>query len=159
MSDEHFLNNWKFAVDSEGVIRDQTDTKYGNNTGSRASDKAWEQAKAAANADTPEDKEAYLDRAYNDPDFEDVREKMREIAPNVDPEDADLICTSYRVFNSEFDALKAAMAGAESDRPRQEKLAALRERLKSEDEMTGGRWTTRRQELILKIAQLHGGGR
>jgi hypothetical protein len=90
-----------------------------------------------------------------------IQAEMRNLiaAGLVSPEDAEQIASNPKRFNEEYDALRNRMVGAEVDRPRTDAIAALRQQLRVEDELTGGRRTTRRAELEMRILSLHGPGR
>jgi hypothetical protein len=119
-----------------------------------------ERGKALADEATPT--EADMDRVMElrdtDSEFEAVQARMRELSADLDPAVRSRIDRDPRVFLEEYQAIKTAMADDDTDRGRLDKLAALRAQLKEEDEATGCRQTTRRWELVERIAALHAGG-
>jgi hypothetical protein len=76
----------------DGVVRLQdesgNESVCGDRTPTPQEDATHRQEIERALSDTEEDKEAYERLQYEDPDFETIREKMRELAAYADPEDA-----------------------------------------------------------------------
>ena len=161
MSEKHFLEDFRYIISEEGVIRDQTGEVYGNNTGTPKDNAQFAHDRAVASEGTQEDTDGYEERRYSDESFPVIQAEMRNLiaAGLVSPEDAEQIASNPKRFNEEYDALRNRMVGAEVDRPRTDAIAALRRQLRVEDELTGGRRTTRRAELEMRILSLHGPGR
>jgi uncharacterized protein YoaH (UPF0181 family) len=66
------------------------------------------------------------------------------------------IRTKHRVCNETFDELRAAMVAEQADAPRVREIGRLRELLAEEDAQSGGRSTGRREQIVQRIAALHG---
>jgi hypothetical protein len=162
MSERHPLEDLTFTVseDESGNVVRVGDHVCGNTTPSRRGDFIHRQGVAAANASNPEDVAGY-DARMSTSDGQVVREEMAWLVDEglVSEEDAHKLRTDHRFFNENADALYSKLVEAEQDRPRRERLAELREQVREEDELTGGRRSSRRMALELKIAELHGGGR
>jgi hypothetical protein len=157
MSDEHPLDRLfrkGLVLDAEGVWRElEYGTALGNNTGSDRGNAIFRQMQSQANAPNPEDVQGYEARMATE-DGRTVRDELARMAEEgrINDDDRRLLETNHRVFNENADYVYQRLIEAEQDRPRLERLAALREALREEDEATGGHSTTRRMEILQAIA-------
>ena len=155
-NDDHPLNDLAFCIDDEGVIRMQDGTVCGNNTGTRASEQTFRQGKAAANAPTEQDWQLYRDFANNDPDFEAVRETMRELVDHVPDTDRQEIENNPRVFLENYMAVKDKLVSQVQDRPRVDGIVEIEDALKEQRGNSGG---IQSRDLEHRLASRYLGGR